>query len=80
MEPAVGVTLLYDTLDSLVAVKLDLVVAERRGNGLPPERQRRMHGDIDQSIRNVRNMIEALERRRSARGALDPTVQFTPNR
>jgi len=58
---AVGVDLLYETLDSLVAVKLDLVLAESRGTGLPPERQRRMCADIDQSIRNVRSVIEALE-------------------
>lgn len=73
MESVVGVTLLYETLDSLIAVKLDLIVAERRGSGLPPERQRRMSGDIDASIRNVRTVIETLEanRDRFGRGGLE---------
>ena len=79
MESAVGVTLLYETLDSLVAVKLDLIVAERRGSGLPPERQRRMCGDIDASIRNVRSVIETLERNRArfARAGVALSPQLT---
>ncbi|HZQ62087.1 MAG TPA: hypothetical protein VFC24_12100 [Casimicrobiaceae bacterium] len=63
MESAASVTLLYQTLDSLVALKLDLMLAEHHGASLPEDRRQRMSSDIDQSIANIRGVIQRLESR-----------------
>ena len=64
MDSAATVSLLYDTLDSLVALKLDLMAAEQHDPPLPPDRRRRMWGDIDHSIANIRGVLETIEGRR----------------
>ena len=62
MQANPTVLMLYDTLDSLVALKLDLELSERRGPSLAPERHRRMSSDIDHSIHNLRAVLARLER------------------
>lgn len=64
MEAPATVGLLYDTLDSLVALKLDLMHGDRAPTFMAPDRRQRMCADIDHSIDNIRGVIGALEGRR----------------
>ena len=64
MEAPATVRLLYDTLDSLVALKLDLVQGDHEPAFIAPDRRQRMCADIDHSIDNIRGVIGALEGRR----------------
>ena len=52
--------LLFDTLDSLVAMKLDLASGERHGKVVPAAQRERMSADIDHSIDNIRAIIAGL--------------------
>ena len=61
MQTNATVRILYDTLDSLVALKLDLALSERQTPGLAPARRQRMSSDIDQSIDNLRAVLARLE-------------------
>lgn len=61
MQASPTVLMLYDTLDSLIALKLDLELCERRGTGWAPEGHRRMSSDIDHSIANLRAVLAGLE-------------------
>ena len=63
MPPNATVCMLYDTLDSLIALKLDLEMAERHEPALGIERRRRMSSDIDHSIENLRSVLARLEER-----------------
>ena len=74
MQTNATVRMLYDTLDSLVALKLDLALSERQSPGLAPARRQRMSADIDQSIDNLRAVLARLE----TPGARKREVPTTP--
>jgi len=63
MPPDATVSMLYDTLDSLVALKLDLEIAERHDAAAGRDRRRQMSSDIDHSIENLRSVLARLEER-----------------
>jgi hypothetical protein len=61
MERHAAVSILYDTLDALVAVKIDLRSHDGRRAALMGDNGGRIGSEVDYAITNIRAAIASLE-------------------